>query len=293
MLKTYEKDYPYALRLLKTFHQYNADHIPCYVVAPENSSGQLQKAFTDDFKQDVIFIPEEDFSEYLVTEPVCGIAPGYINQEIIKLAFWEKKQCENYVCLDSDAIFIREFYVSDFMYDDTTPYTVLFEDKWLKTDPDYYRNFGCDREKLLGKILQAIEYEPKIVKTCHGFQIFSSKVLGNLKIDYIEKNGYRYADLLQISPYEFSWYNFWLQKTHVIEVHEIDQLFVYFHMKKQLLESWESGRTLEDLARGYVGIVINSNYLDGEMIDYSSKRDRGKGLKMVLWQLFKGNIKIQ
>ncbi len=290
MLKTYDKDYPYAERLLKSFNKYNADHIPCFVVAPKNSMEQLDRTLTDSIKQDVFFVSEEDFSKHLVNEAVCGIAPGYINQEIIKLAFWEKGLCEYYVCLYSDAIFIRHFHTSGFMYDDNSPYTVLFEDKWLKTDPDYYKNFWIDREKSLTKILTAIDYAPKIVKTCHGFQIFSKKVIENMKKEYMDKHGYDYVDLIEISPYEFSWYNFWLQKTRVVEIHEIDQLFVCLHTKKQLLISWLSERSIEDLARGYVGVVINSNFLSGKMIDFDGKQDRNKGYIEIAWWTIKAII---
>ncbi len=44
-----------------------------------------------------------------MSEPVAGIRPGYINQEIVKLAFWELGLTENYFCVDSDAVFVRPF----------------------------------------------------------------------------------------------------------------------------------------------------------------------------------------
>ena len=64
------------------------------------------------FKESNIEIfSDESITDYLVEDDsVMGIRPGYINQEIVKLAFWEKGLCENYFCMDSDGVFIRNFF---------------------------------------------------------------------------------------------------------------------------------------------------------------------------------------
>ena len=83
---------------------------------------------------------DESITKELVNDySIRGIRPGYINQEIIKLSFWKKRLCKNYFCMDSDGVFIRNFYISDFMYDKNTPFTVLVEDNELKVDPEYFK----------------------------------------------------------------------------------------------------------------------------------------------------------
>ena len=281
LLKTYEKDYPYAERLLKSFHYHNAESLRCFVVLPKATESELTGRLSAHELENVSFLHEEDFPG-LVTESVAGISAGYINQEIVKLSFWEQGLAENYFCLDSDAVFIRDFYREDFMYDEHTPYTVLFEDGDLRADPIYYKSFWVEREKSLRKIQDALDFHPYKMLTCHGFQNFCATILRSLKEEFLEPNCYSWADILAISPYEFSWYNFWLQKHPKIELHLCGEIFRYFHMMHHMEVSWSVGTRTSDLARSYVGIVINSNYTDGRMIDFDSRWERLKGMIRML-----------
>lgn len=258
LLKTYDKDLDRAEKLLNSFVQYNDEGMKCYVVAPRECIKQMA------IRTNVCYIPEDTFGG-LVSSKVNGIQPGYVNQEIIKLSFWEKGICENYCCLDSDAIFIRPFYMKDFMFDDNTPYTVLFEDHDLQADLYYNREFWNSRMEQIKKIEDELDYHPYHLKTCHGFQIFSSRVLKSLKSDFMEPRGYSYKNLIEISPYEFSWYNLWLQKMEIIPIHEIESLFKCIHLKQHHIQYVLNGMKVEDWLRGrYVGIVVNSNYGVGE-----------------------------
>ena len=116
LLKTYGKDIKYAVRLLKTFNNYNVENLKCFVVLPKIDEKMLVASFSVKERANIDILYEEDFSG-LTTEPINGISAGYINQEIVQLSFWEKQLAENYFCLDSDAVFIRNFYRRDFMYD--------------------------------------------------------------------------------------------------------------------------------------------------------------------------------
>lgn len=276
LLKTYEKDFSYAKRLLTSFAKYNRDGITCYVVAPGVSEKVLLDGLSDEVKKHVSLVAEEEWEDLFTEESINGIRAGYINQEIVKLSFWEKGLCENYCCLDSDGVFIRDFYLKDFMFDEETPYTVLVEDNELKSDPYYYQAYWVKREEYLRKIQRELGLADKRLLTCHGFQTFNCKVLADLKSEFMDPNGYRYTDLMRIAPYEFSWYNLWLQKCNVIAVHPCEPMFVYFHMEHQLYLSWILGRGIDDLKRSYVGIVINSNWARGKLLSYSDKRERLK-----------------
>lgn len=263
MLKTYKNDFLYVLRLLKTFNMHNKDHITLFILVPGDQLNELKELCVCELCGDVILLAEEQYCNYLVLEDIHGISHGYINQEIIKLSFWENNLCDNYMCLDSDAVFIRDFYIDDFMYNEDTPYSVLLEDNALKADPVYYQCFWIDREKSIRKIQKEMEiYEKKMI-TCHGFQIFSKKVLSDFKANFMNIKGYTYRSLMEISPYEFSWYNFWLQKAKPIDIHFCDEIFHYYHMPHQHIHALLSGITIEDLARSYVGVVINSNFQIG------------------------------
>ena len=257
LLVTYIGDIEYVERLIPNYIKYNIDKIPLYIVAPSSDSTTFEKFVGDNIE----LLTEESITDNLVHDnSVRGIRPGYINQEIIKLAFWEKGLCENYFCMDSDGQFVRYFYTSDFMYDDNTPYTILVEDNELAVEPEYYQKYWAGREKLIRLIQKEVGLVDKRMLTCHGFAILSCKVLESLYKKYILPNNLTYRDLLSKSPYEFSWYNMWLQKDKTIDIHFREHIFKYFHHKNHHLEYLQKGITLDDIARGYLGVVVNSNY---------------------------------
>lgn len=258
LLPSYIGDIKYVDRLVDSYIKYNVDNIPLYIIVPECDLESFIKYRIDNIK----VLTEESISgEYLVHDnSIHGIRPGYINQEIIKLSFWEQRLCENYFCLDSDGEFIRNFYISDFMYDDATPYTILVEDNELVVEPEYYKKYWVEREKLIRLIQKEVGLIDTRVLTCHGFAILSCKVLESLKYGFLIPKKIEYKDALNISPYEFSWYNMWLQKTKTIPIKLKEPIFKYFHHKHHHLEYLKKGITLNDISRGYIGVVINSNY---------------------------------
>jgi hypothetical protein len=259
LLKSYADDFEYAQRLLVSFRKFNVDGVHLYCVVPPADVARFN-AFSG---ADVTVLSESELGQYLVDQPVHGMRPGYINQEIIKLAFWELELTTNYFCVDSDAEFIRPFHRSDFMVDESTPYTVLVEDNELKVEPRYYREYWQQRELELRHIQELVGLDTKVVRTCHGHQIFSAKVLRSFKTEFLDPQSWSYADALESSPYEFTWYNMWLQKSRPIEIHQREPLVKVFHNESQHLEYVMRGITTADIARGYVAIVINSNYSRG------------------------------
>jgi hypothetical protein len=267
LLKTYKGDIDYIKRLIESFKKYNHDKIPLYIVVPSIDLS-LFKKFVD---KNIKLLSDESITTDLVYDnSIWGIRPGYINQEIIKLSFWKKGLCKNYFCMDSDGVFIRNFYVSDFMYDENTPYTILSEDHELIVDPQYYKDYWCERERLIKRIQKKIGLTDRRMLTSHGFAILSCKVLESFYKKYLLPNKLRYTDILKIAPYEFSWYNMWLQKDKTIPIEFKDPLIKLFYQKSQHLEYLNRGITVKDISRGYIGYVINSNYSRGYgVLDYS------------------------
>ena len=256
LLKSFADDFDYAQRLIASFRKFNADGVHLYCVVP---AADLTR-FAVLGGPDLTVLSESELGQYLVDRPVHGMRAGYINQEIVKLAFWELELTANYFCVDSDAEFIRPFYRSDFMADEHTPYTVLVEDNELKVEPRYYREYWQQREIELRRIQELVGLDSKVVRTCHGHQIFSAKVLKSFKSDFLAPRGWAYADALEAAPYEFTWYNMWLQKNRTIEIHQREPLVKVFHNESQHLEYVMRGVTTADIARGYLAVVVNSNY---------------------------------
>jgi hypothetical protein len=266
MLKSYLPDLEYTQRFIESFRQYATEEIPLYVVVPDSD----MPAFTEIIGSTGEVLPESLWSDYLVDYRIHGNAPGYINQEIIKLAFGEKGYLANYLCADSEAVFIRPFSSADFMYDSTTPFTFVTEDHELAVDPIYFDRYGKYRHEAILRIREYLELPMNYFKTCHGFGVFSSTVIESLS-EHLVENNLKYSDLLEISPYEFSWYNFWLEKTEVIPVIQREPIFETIHMQHQHLSYALKGVKVDDLARGYVGVVVNSGHSrDQGVLDFET-----------------------
>lgn len=254
-LKTYGGDCERAKRLIGTYRKYNADGIHMFLMCPREDLPRFEQ-----FRgEDISLLAEEDIETEIFSEDTQW-STGYLNQEVFKLAFWELGLCENYQCLDSDAIFIRPFYRADFMFDEHIPYTSLVEDKELQSDFYYSDGYWCGRRERIRLIEDRLNYHPYKLMTCHGFQVFNRTVLSSLKEDFLIPEGLSYKSLISISPYEFSWYNLWLQKTQVIPIHICEPNFKTLHLKQHHINDALRGMTIDQWAKGYLGIIVNSNY---------------------------------
>ena len=280
LVKSYRGDLDAARRLLKSISIHNVEHVPVWVVVPEEDV----EAFREPAEGVGQIISESEFAEYLVSKEVAGIRPGYINQEIIKLAFWELGLVANYLPVDSDAVFLRPFRVSDFMFTPDIPYTVLVEDRDLQTDPDYFATHWQGREQVLRDIQRQVGLEDDRLLTCHGHQVLSGTALRSLRDNFLAARNWTYADMLAHGPYEFSWYNFWLQKAQPIPIEIREPYFKVIHGALQHQEMVIRGIGLRDVARGYLGIIVNSNFARS-WGDISHQTTRSQALARYLtWQ---------
>jgi len=256
MLKTYAADLQYAQRLVASFDLHNVDGIQLFCIVPE----QDQHLFAPLASDTVTMLTEESFLKYFTSEAVHDIRPGYINQEIVKLAFWELGLADNYFCVDSEAVFIRDFGFSDFIAPDGFPYSVLVEDRELIVEPEYFERYWRSREVNHRAIAETLSWQDPIIRTCHGHQTFSSIVLQDFKNQFLSPRGWSYLDALKVAPYEFTWYNLWLQKSEAIPIHQREPFVKVFHHERQHLEYIVRGVDTEDIARAYLAVLVNSNF---------------------------------
>lgn len=259
LCKSYSGDLEYARRMIQSFHEFNTEDLKLFVMVPETDLEVFGK-FTC---ATVEVLSEGRLGDYLVDREVHGMRPGYINQEIVKLAFWELELCANYFCVDSDAEFIRPFGELDFMFDSHAPYSVLVQDLELAVEPEYFRQYWGSRDAELRAIAETMGLDSRVVLSCHGHTVFSAVVLRSFVSEFLNARSWSYSDALEFSPYEFTWYNMWLQKSRVLDIHAREPWIKVFHNQAQHLEYILRGVTIDDLARGYLGVVVNSNYSRG------------------------------
>lgn len=253
--KTYSNDLKYCKKMLESFNKFNKDNIELIISVPENEINLFDNLKSENVK---IITDESYAKQYFATKTRWSFSIGYFNQEICKLAFWETNIAENYLCLDSDVIFIRDFHYKDFMKDEHTPYTVLVQDKEIHA-ATWYPHYKV-RKEWIKKIWDYAEYDDTRYRTCHGFQVINYKVMQSLKNDFLEPKNLEYKDLIEYSPLEFSWYNAWFQKTEIVKEYAVEHFVRYFHNRADYLFSRLQALTLERLRDEYVGTVLNSNW---------------------------------
>jgi len=232
--------------MVKSFHQFNLEAIQLFLIVPETDL----ELFAPLSGESVALLSEQLVVGHLVDHEVHGMRPGYINQEIVKLSFWELGLAQNYFCVDSDAEFIRPFGVSDFMFDSVAPYSVLVQDLELAVEPEYYNQYWVSREAELRSIAELVGLDSRVVLTCHGHTVFSRTVLQSFVNDFLATRDWTYADALEFSPYEFTWYNMWLQKSGVIAIHPREPWIKVFHNQSQHMEYLLRGIEVPSSSRG-------------------------------------------
>lgn len=261
VLPTYLGDIALARRLVRSYEKYNLDNLPLLLVVEDKDFPEFQE-FIDGTVTVMSYssIP----TEFAHTE-IAGVRPGYLNQDIVKLAFHRTGIFRNYLCLDSDGLFIRNFYRSDFIGFDGTPYAILVEDKDLQADNRYWREYWKERQEALDFIWENLGGSGQQIRlTCHGFQIMRSEVLEKFELTFLKERGLSdFIDLYRLcepkSTYLFSWYNYFLQ-LHFHDFQIREPLFRTFHSAREFLRFRWFGFTTEDWGRAYVGLVINSNF---------------------------------
>lgn len=283
MLKSYGPDLQYAERFTRSYERFCADDTPLVVVVPDED----RTAFRHRLGAQYELVPESAFEPYLVDYRIHGNSPGYMNQQIIKLAFGTLGMAENYLCADSDAMMIRPFSRTDFMANETTPFTFVTEDAELHAEPGYFAQYWEARERMLVALREYLELPARPYATCHNMAVFSTPVLESLRA-FLGERGLTYASALELCPYEFSWYNFWLERNGGIDRVVREPIFKMLHSSSQHLEYVLKGVTTADVARGYVGIIVNSGYSrEFGVVDFDEPRYRALGLYTGYRELFR------
>jgi hypothetical protein len=255
--KSYLGDFPRLLTLVTSFRENNSDKLKLYVSVPESDLDKIP--FSED--ENVKIITDESFAaNYLTKNGSLGMSVGYVNQQICKMVFFKTSFSKNYLCLDSDSYFIRNFFKKDFMYNDDTPYTVLVMDKDLAIEKHYKNKHWIGRTKGVSKIYNFMELEDSRLRTCHNTQVFNYLVLKSMEKNFLEVKGMAWKDLFKISPYEFTWYNVWFQKSKVVKEIAVEPFFKTLHMREEYIHYRLKNLKQEDIAFQYVGIILNSKW---------------------------------
>jgi len=264
--KSYRGDLARAQVMVETFNRFNRDGITLHISCP----AQDQAAFSPLAGPKVQIIADESFAgPFLADQPMNGMSTGYVNQQICKLNFYRTGLAANYLAVDSDTVFIRDFHTSDFMHDAGVPYTVLVMDKDLSIERHYRHVHWVSRQALIAQIYAYVGVNDRRLRACHNAQVMNIRVLDTLHREFMRSKGLNYIEMLRLVGYEFSWYNVWFQKCRYVPEFAVEPFFKMLHMRPEYVMSRIRLLREQDYAEAYVGLVLNSKWRPATPLRYA------------------------
>ena len=257
MLKTYSGDFNYVTRLISSFHRHNTDDLTLYLVTP-SSEAALFKQFQS---STVVLVQDEEIpTSYAKLGEVNEEVRGILNAGVAKLAFFKLGLTHNYFAIDSDMVFIRNFSSSDFLDSSGVPYFIHTQGLAQKIDPFYFGRYWKHRSDALEAVAEVLETSNPIGVCPHNSQIMSSAILSSLEAEILHVKGLDFKNLMHTALYEFFWYSAWASKQARVATVPRDELVFMVHHQGEHLSLYNRGIRTKDLARGYLGVIVNSNW---------------------------------
>ena len=259
--KSYSKDFLRLKNLLASIQQFNADQINFYVSTPESQYAELKRYIGTEGYQ---WVSDESIIKSNPKAPV-GIEktkPGGLSQQVIKSEFWRLGIAQNYVCLDSDCIFIKDFKKSDFLASDGTPYTVIYQNKeyhQLAVNRGYAkapRNLQIEAENVKALFNRD---GPNYYCPCPPF-IWSTAVWSSLDLNYLSPRGITLWDLCTPKQPETFIYNEAMLNYRAIPLHPIEQLFRVYYYDWHYFLLRRLGESIPKLKENYLGLIYQSSW---------------------------------
>jgi len=273
--KSYHSDVRRAKRMADSIRQFNSDNLPFYISCPSEDIPLFVNIIG---KDGVILIADEDIiaANNSINQNDLDALPGGLSQQIVKSEFWRLGLCENYLCIDSDAYFIRNFMKSDFLAPSGAPYTVINESLELRLFGVLHKHTKIERNRdaeckaimdLFGRTGRQYDFGPLPV-------VWNRRVWSDLAEKYLEPRKMNFLDAIKLFPSEMRWYGEALLKFKSIELWPLETLFRCYHYEAQFQAAVKSGETNDTLGQIYLGICTQSNW--DRVLDYE------KGKKSLL-----------
>ena len=260
--KSYRNDFLRLKRLLISIEQFNADRLPFYISTPAADKGLLIETLGNQLNYQWVADEEiVDANPRASLEKYQAMSGG-LSQAIIKSEFWRLGLAANYLCLDSDCVFIRPFYLSDFMNREGVLFTVLHQNKEF---------FQLARNRHESKVESNLRAEAQRVQKLFDRSgpefycapapfIWSAKVWESLDREYLQPKGISLWDLVTPDFPETLIYGEALLKYRAIPLIAIEPLFRVYHYDWQYYILMRIGESEETLKANYLGVLYQSNW---------------------------------
>ena len=260
--KSYRRDFLRLKRLLESIQKYNVDQIPFYISTPYADFDELKNILGSKIQYE--WISDESIVS-ANPRAIPGIEKkrtGSLAQQAIKSEFWRLGISENYVCLDSDCIFLREFDRKSFINADGNPFTVIYQNKeFFQLAIDRNHSKVEENLRLEGDRVRALfdRQGPNYYCPCPPF-IWSAKVWRSLDEQFLAPKGLTFWDISNPEHPETLLYLEALLKFQAIPLYPIEQLFRIYYYDWQYYLLRRLGESENKLTKNYLGVIYQSNW---------------------------------
>lgn len=259
--KSYRNDLERAVAMAESVRRFNRDSLPLYISVPKDDLALFRDRIG---VSDVIWLSDDDIinANSAIDLKTYKALPGHLSQQIVKAEFWRINPAENYLCIDSDCIFIRDFYANDFVAESGNAYTVLHEGKefshfclthdlqWVMEEFNIIQKKFCE---YFGRQGPAYNFGPFPV-------IWNAKVWRSLEHDVLIPDNLTILDAINRHSSEAFWYGETLLKLKPIPVLPREPLFKAYLFFEEYEQDVRVGADETILAQNYLGIVYQSNW---------------------------------
>lgn len=259
-LKTHAPHIEQADRLVQSIYKYNTDNLPIVVSVNPNQVNTFTSRWSG-LNINVI----DDREVFQVNTPL----DGWRYQQVVKSNFWRINPHPNYLCLDSDSVFIKPFSTTDFMYTDDVPYTICHESK------DMLEFMALEKHDMNGVFYQSAARVLRTIIPNHGPQwdwgpspfIWSNAVWKRFTEEYLIPNNLTFDSfLLQFERAsgcnfsEYMVYGEYLLNSYLFPIIPRQPLFKVYHWKEQFIREYNNGVRMSHLKHNYLGVISQSNW---------------------------------
>ena len=259
--KSYRRDVQRARRLAESIRRFNSGNLSFYLSCP-SADLPLFKDIVGN--EGVTYLPDEEIvaANSAINQSDLFALPGGLSQQIVKSEFWRLGISENYLCIDSDAYFIRDFHSDDFLAPGGHPYTVMNESLELRLFGTLHKHDKIARNRdteckaimaIFGRNGRQYDFGPLPV-------VWNRRVWADLAEKLLEPRGMTFLDAIKLFPSEMRWYGEALLKFRSIELWPVETLFRCYHYEQQFRDARNAGETDETLSQIYLGVCSQSNW---------------------------------
>ena len=250
--KSFRGDLERANVLFESIKKHNKDNIPFYFQIPKSDLELFQNKLGNE-GYEVVF--DEDVTNLVNTQ-------SHFTQQLFKMEFYKTKIAQYFFLIDSDMYFIKDFYSTDFINEDGTPYITMHECKSLLELSHNIKGSGILTDWFQEErkaIMEVFGRKGKTYDYSGSALLYYSEVWESLYEEYCKPNNLTFLNLLQHKSSENTWMGEWILYKG-FKFYPCEPMFKTFHYPQQYQLHKQLGHTEEMFSKNYLGITMQSNW---------------------------------